>query len=356
MGHRTNYAILDQGQLRLFYSHWGALSVAQDLFWGPEHAIAFITEQEEVDPGRWLDEIWCEGGAALNADTKTLCLFGGEGIEYPDAARDAYIELLGALWGQHGWSVSWAHAGIHDLVACVGADPTLVEAAPDCEPLDLDTLGASMRTAERVYPRTILSVRGQDGAWTSVIDDEHISRMLATGPALLDQLHKLVRVDQLQQLREDSGLPLATTPIMGLVIDPSTHHIIAHGADPRRSEQRLFTAAWDGWTIAYQSGDLATHYELIAQPMPAYLSERYTPEQDDSQPQMSREAAVAYIAELLLEQEFGDPVKAIHALIAEHAEHGAPGAPVQVTPDTPLDEEERRAIIASALSTLYAPA
>ena len=42
MGHRATYAIRESGTIELFYSHWGALSVPVDIFWGPEEAEAFI--------------------------------------------------------------------------------------------------------------------------------------------------------------------------------------------------------------------------------------------------------------------------------------------------------------------------
>jgi hypothetical protein len=359
MGHRTNYAIRQGGAIRLFYSHWGALSVAQDLFWGPDHALAFITGEEEVDPGRWLDEVWCEGGAALNVDTKTLCLFGGEGISEHEAAITAYIALAGALWGAQGWSVRWAQDGIHDLAACVGADPALVEAKPMCQPVELDALGRAVREDERIYPR-IISWRGADGAWMSAVDTASARDLLATGPALLDHLHQLVPVSALVAVRAQAELPLAIAPSEGLVIDQGAHTIRVHGYWPLRTERRLFASAWEGWTIDYQDGGLLHHYALLDQAPPDYLVALLPPSFDDTPPApMSHDAALAYVAELLLEEEFGDPVKTIHALIAEHS---ARGERIEVNPHalrspshTTVSYEERRALVASALATLCKP-
>lgn len=355
MGHRTNYAILEQGQIRLFYSHWGALSVPQDLFWGPDHALAFVLDLEEVDPGRWLDEVWCEGGAALNLDARTFCLFGGEGIEGTPEAVAAYVRLANALWGQRGWTVTWAHDGIHDLAACVGADPALVEAKPLCNPVDLDTLGRAIREDERIYPR-LISWRGADGTWHNAVDVEDMRDLLVTGPALLDHLDKLVSVAELPAAREAAGLPLTVLPEEGLLIDMERRHIITHGYRPLRTEARLIADTWEGWTIDYQDGGLDHHYALLGEPMPEYLSERVLPDTDYERTPMSDDAAVAYIAELLLEEEFGDPTKTIRALIAEYE---ARGEALTVNPSAlvapqhaALWPEERRALIASALAHL----
>lgn len=42
MGDRANYAIVERGKLSLYYSHWGALTVAEDIFWGPVRTEEFI--------------------------------------------------------------------------------------------------------------------------------------------------------------------------------------------------------------------------------------------------------------------------------------------------------------------------
>jgi hypothetical protein len=56
---------------QLFYSHWCANTLPRDLFWGPNHAAAFIRIQRAVDEDTgWLDEVWAEGGALLDFDRK----------------------------------------------------------------------------------------------------------------------------------------------------------------------------------------------------------------------------------------------------------------------------------------------
>lgn len=49
MGQRPNLILVEGREYRLFYSHWCANTLPRDLFWGPEHAAAFIRIQRAVD-------------------------------------------------------------------------------------------------------------------------------------------------------------------------------------------------------------------------------------------------------------------------------------------------------------------
>ena len=82
MGQRANLVLVEDGKYQLFYSHWCANTLPRDLFWGPEHAVAFIRLQRAVDESGWLDDVWAEGGALLDLDRKRCLLYGGEDILY----------------------------------------------------------------------------------------------------------------------------------------------------------------------------------------------------------------------------------------------------------------------------------
>ena len=82
MGQRANLILVEKGKYQLFYSHWCANTLPRDLFWGPDHAQAFIRIQRPVGDSGWLDDVWAEGGAILDIDRKCLLLYGGEDILY----------------------------------------------------------------------------------------------------------------------------------------------------------------------------------------------------------------------------------------------------------------------------------
>src|SRR3974377_1344796 len=110
MGQRANLVLVENGSHQLFYSHWCANTLPRDLFWGPEHAVAFVRMQREGDESGWLDEVWAGGGAVVDIDKQTLLLFGGEDILYDVPLRRVYLECLARAWNT--WTVQWAHEGI----------------------------------------------------------------------------------------------------------------------------------------------------------------------------------------------------------------------------------------------------
>ncbi len=117
MGHRANLLLVREGQYDLRYSHWAANTLPRDLFWGPQHAIAFVEAQPAAGTD-WLDDVWAEGGSVIDPGRRIFRLFGGEDLQYDVPLRRLYVALLGAVW--QGWSVGWADEGIADLADYVG--------------------------------------------------------------------------------------------------------------------------------------------------------------------------------------------------------------------------------------------
>ena len=46
MGNRAHYILIEDGQLHIFYSHWGALTIPAVIASGPEATLAYIRELE----------------------------------------------------------------------------------------------------------------------------------------------------------------------------------------------------------------------------------------------------------------------------------------------------------------------
>ncbi|SEU27944.1 hypothetical protein SAMN03159358_4640 [Paenibacillus sp. NFR01] len=49
MGQRANLIIVKNGAYDLYYSHWCANTLPEDIFWGERYAIPFIEQQRAVD-------------------------------------------------------------------------------------------------------------------------------------------------------------------------------------------------------------------------------------------------------------------------------------------------------------------
>ncbi|MGZ7441798.1 hypothetical protein [Paenibacillus sp. TH7-28] len=118
MGQRANLIIVRNNYYELYYSHWCASTLPQDLFWGEQHAVKFIEMQKQVDESGWLDDVWAEGGAIVDLDKKKLVFYGGEDILYHVPLRNLDLKLMRTIWS--GREIAWAYEGILDLANYVG--------------------------------------------------------------------------------------------------------------------------------------------------------------------------------------------------------------------------------------------
>lgn len=246
MGQRANLIIVENGAHRLFYSHWCANTLPHDLFWGPDHATAFIRIQREVDESGWLDEIWAEGGAVVDLDRRVLLLYGGEDVLYDIPMRRVYLDLLRRVWTR--WEVRWAFEGIADLAEYVGfpRDRVLSERAvsPACtlEPPEerswVDTV-ASIRTRSeqiRLYPLP------------GTVDD-----YLYCGLNLLDCCQTESGEAELSLDEWTDSFPTG-----GVHIDGITRTIEFWIACDAPDVERRVTQRWLGWNVQWRRD----HYEF----------------------------------------------------------------------------------------------
>ncbi|MCB9521412.1 MAG: hypothetical protein H6708_31545 [Kofleriaceae bacterium] len=138
MGQRANLVVIAGGRIELFYSHWRATTLPDEIFFGPAHAERMIRAQRsEADGAEWLDEVWAEGGVVLDHDRRLLLFWGGEDLEYDIAERRVFLALMRGPW--RGWDVRWAYEGIADLADACGVPRArvLVDRADDAGPIDL---------------------------------------------------------------------------------------------------------------------------------------------------------------------------------------------------------------------------
>lgn len=76
MGSRANYTWIKDGEAHFSTSRFGALTIPNDFFWGPERTFTWLESLDEVDHEEDLYGFpWVEGGALLNADTQRLYLY-----------------------------------------------------------------------------------------------------------------------------------------------------------------------------------------------------------------------------------------------------------------------------------------
>jgi len=116
MGHEANYVLRRSGRTQIFHSHWGAMSLAEDIFWGPEETTRFARTLAPAD--ELVRPAICAGAALIDWDQRRLTWFESGHEELDSIERRLYARLLQQTWP--GWEVRYAEAGIQTLADELG--------------------------------------------------------------------------------------------------------------------------------------------------------------------------------------------------------------------------------------------
>lgn len=225
MGNRANLVIVEDGDWRLYYSHWAGCRILDGLVAGPEHAVRYIRSFRECDKNGWTDPLWADGGAVVDLDRHRLLFFGDE-LMVGLSERRALLTALDMVW--QDYAIGWAYDGTVELANYVGLD------LPDS--WDLEPLLRLVEDPDGVCH--VVSVAGADGrlrlwplCWP--LGKESVT------PAMLDLLPG----------RGVRRLTLGTLPAGGVHIDVSRKTV---GAWQTIDAMGLFQAlpkAWAGWQV-----------------------------------------------------------------------------------------------------------
>jgi hypothetical protein len=232
MSDPAHYVVVEPRGVLHYFSNWGGASTNFDLFWGPEHALAFVRKQEPVPD--WAPEDSFDGGALLDPQGKTMLLFGGEGMSNPLKHR-VTLTLMQRIWGPD-WKVAWAAAGIGGFA---------------------DYLGLPRETARTTYPRSrrdpqdfsppeewttaVLSVRWPDGRLSVHAIEDYAPRFFDYRPDVLERL-------ALRKSPSQLSLPVGVEEgaYSGLHLD-----VAARKADLWVADVIDELAVWDGWQLTH---------------------------------------------------------------------------------------------------------
>ncbi len=312
--------------MELYYSHWGALTVPNDFFWGPSYAESFIRGHRPSDPeAEWLDDVWGEGGVALDFDERVVTWFGGEALGHPPL-RDTFIALMSALWGREDWTVEWAESGMPGIAAAVGCDPALATSEPIPPfPADLDTIGDSFAMEDPVAGCLITVVR--DGAIEHRISDSGVANTLYAGPDLLGAIAKMPTVDDAVKAWEPPEWrgevwTLGDELSHSGIIDCDTKTVAFRDAFADRATASFLSEKWEGWTVESFDGPIDAHFEKLGIPIPLHLMPRVPELSDPSEVELTEEAALAEVAHYLIAAERNDPSEFVRKLEEEAQSRG----------------------------------
>lgn len=306
MGLRANYAIREGGVTRVYYSHWGAQTIAEDIYWGPEATEAFIRANEH-DPS-WMDSVWSEGGVALNKDRKLMVYQYSEWPDEVDLER-IYQEVLAETWKAEGWVITQARDW-GDVAEAVGVPREQVMAQIEAPELfELEQVG------DEDEPECLISIQTEDGFFDYGTNAD-LAGLLMNGPAVIEAIQHLPAWDE----SEAEGAEDRVGAVVHLnLIEPSMQLMIL---DNNPGDIVPFLEPlWPGYRITQPRFRLTDHFLLAGRAIPEALAPQ----------KRSREECLRLIREQIgsAEQRKDDTIAFFRDAIAKmEAEQG----PMEVSP------------------------
>jgi hypothetical protein len=252
VGYRAHYVIVDERKWSLYANDWGALTLARDVFEGPEAALRGFIAQPACAPGDWLDAVRCDGAVLIDLSRKRL-LFFCTSLLCPElflpATRRIYFEMLRARWP--GWEIAWAYEGLFDLADAIGLPRSSVfyPFEPKEAPLEL--------VVNADEPWTLVSILSPDVAPAHYPLYHPLGEILRCGPGLLERLAPL-----------DSRATIALDePVFegGAVVDLGAHTVdYWRVAEHEPGVRTIIADRWPGWSGVFHEDAFEGHSARVA--------------------------------------------------------------------------------------------
>ena len=250
MGQRANLLIIEAGRRTLYYDHWCANRLDDELFWGPEEALHFIRQRGPIGQDGWLDETWCEGAAVVDVQNRVLLFFGGEDLLFDARARRVFFDLFRRQW--EGWDVRWVPEGIMSIADYVGLPREQFASQQEYEPdTFLATEDNTLITEARAGEVRLAVIHGG-------------SECLLSGPDALDRVLRGRFLGLVGGARWRRQLVWRNDefPRGGLHLDRAQRTIMTWWADDTSDTRREMGELWRGWTIDWRYDDYDPHLAL----------------------------------------------------------------------------------------------
>jgi hypothetical protein len=243
MGHRANLILVENDDYQLFYCHWCALSIPQEVFWGPRFALGFMRQQNAVNKNDWLDDVWAEGGVLIDIQKQALLVWGGESLNYDVVLRRMYLALLQENW--QGWETRWAYDGIFDLAEYVSLAREEVQSGHDFAELEQRALSLELSEEADDWVNVVGSAALADNTIKLFPLQNNVANYLNHGPAaMVEAVQQTAGVDQMDWDEWSEDFPKE-----GFHLDIPNQELSFWAASEFGLSMDKLHERWPGWKI-----------------------------------------------------------------------------------------------------------
>ncbi len=110
MGNRANYILKKDNDFDIYYSHWRAINVVQDLTLGQKRFSKFVKKFDKT--GELLNEPWIEACVLVDFDNEKLTFWETE-VLFETSIREEYLNQLANIWSN--WTIRFAEKEMFEI-------------------------------------------------------------------------------------------------------------------------------------------------------------------------------------------------------------------------------------------------
>ncbi len=183
MGHRANYIIKNENSFDIYYTHWRAQNIAQDLVLGPNRFTMFVKEFDKSN--ELLNEPWVEGCVLVDLPLQKLTFWENELLEN-SSVREEYLKYLQNIWTN--WSVNFAQNEMYDIENELHIKYTSKQKI-DLEFGSLENL--SDKLEDKIYFSCLVIIKENDKHYIKYVDGGLGDQIALIGETVINKLKTL---------------------------------------------------------------------------------------------------------------------------------------------------------------------
>jgi hypothetical protein len=345
VSHCANYVLRFDGEQRVGNTRWGAVALPENVFYGPDHTLAFLLEVLDDESTAFpYNELMCEAGVFADYDAKRLLVCGGEDLRSDVLLQHAYISMLRRTWTS--WQVAWAYGGWHQIANEAGVPLEPVPRSYHRPVTKLEPFKEGPGWRAPIDTRDYLWNRGAGYIAPITIRDERGVRdhaVMLTGEQAIPTGERII--DMLASVTTIEPSPALNAAWTGLVIDTTTRTVAYwQGRELESVDAPALADVWPGWTVVLDDRGIEAHFRRTGRD-PSVVA---------IDPRIVREV----VANVMFLGMGGGGIGALVDEIRERAKAPnvttAPGA-LRTPPTGRLSPDERRAFVAQVLAELAEP-
>lgn len=187
MGQRGNYIIKSKNKVAYYYTHWRALTIAEDLYLGPKRFLEYVTSCQEDD--ELMEYAWMEGCVVVDIPQKEL-YFWSLHFEQNTSVIEHYLVQLSNKW--QGWEIKHLKNRMHDIENILTIDYTSKQDLPDfiaAKKIDI------INDAVEDWVETVIVIKKTDKIEVRKTQNIYTSNILMYGQDIIELLLEKSRYD-----------------------------------------------------------------------------------------------------------------------------------------------------------------